>query len=312
MTKPKAIEGRGGEIALYRAKDGRTTLDVRLDQDTVWLTQRQMADLFQKDTDTVGLHIRNAYKEGELDRPATTEESSVVQSEGGRKVRRPITLYNLDVVISVGYRVRSQRGTEFRIWATQVLRDHILRGYTLNEKRLKSQVARLSELQGAVDVMGRILRAKSVTHEEAEGLLRVIADYSLALRLLDQYDHQQLKLHGTTEAERFIMTYEAARDAIARMAATMGQTAGSLFGREKDRGWKAPSARYTRHSRAMTSIRASRRKPRTCSILLSKIMPSWTATSALPPFCSYGSWTPTGYSTAMTGPNGWRITHSWP
>ena len=102
MKQPKGITGRGGEIVLYRAKDGRTTLDVRLDRETVWLTQRQMAELFQKDTDTVGLHIRNAFKDGELDRRSTTEESSVVQSEGGRKVCRDVAFYNLDVVISVG------------------------------------------------------------------------------------------------------------------------------------------------------------------------------------------------------------------
>jgi prophage maintenance system killer protein len=236
MKQPKAIEGRGGDIVLYRTKDGRAVLDVRLERETVWLTQRQMAELFQKDTDTVGLHIRNAFKEGELDRDATTEESSVVQAEGGRNVRRSISFYNLDVVISVGYRVKSQRGTQFRIWATQVLRDHLLKGYTLNEKRLQVQVERLSELQAALDLMGRIIGGKAVTGTEAEGLLRVIADYSLALRLLDQYDHQELRLHGTTEAGQFVMTCDAARGAIARMAESAARAGGDLFGREKDKG----------------------------------------------------------------------------
>ena len=131
MTRKGQIEGRGGNIVLYRAKDGRTTLDVRLERETIWLTQRQMAELFDKDADTVGLHIRNVFKEGELDEPATTEESSVVQREGSRAVTRTLRFYNLDVVISVGYRVKSKRGTEFRIWATSVLRDHIRKGYTL-------------------------------------------------------------------------------------------------------------------------------------------------------------------------------------
>jgi hypothetical protein len=157
MTRKGQIEGRGGDIVLFRAKDGRTTLDVRLERETIWLTQRQMAELFDKDADTVGLHIRNVFKEGELDEPATTEESSVVQREGSRAVTRTLRFYNLDVVISVGYRVKSKRGTEFRIWATSVLRDHILKGYTLNEQRLQAQVARLAELQAAVDVMGRII-----------------------------------------------------------------------------------------------------------------------------------------------------------
>ncbi len=234
--KSGAVVGQGGEIVLYRGKNGRTSLDVRLERETIWLSQKQMAKLFDKDTDTIGLHIRNAYKENELDEPSTTEEYSVVQREGNRRVTRNIRFYNLDVIISVGYRVKSTRGTEFRIWATQVLRDHILQGYTLNENRLRAEVARLSELQNAVDVMGRILAEKSVSGDEAQGLLKVIADYSLALRLLDQYDHQQLRLHGTTETARFELTYEAATDAIMRMQATMGELAGSLFGREKDKG----------------------------------------------------------------------------
>ena len=114
--------------------------------------------------------------------------------------------FNLDAILSVGYRVNSRRGTEFRIWATGVLKDHLVKGYTLNEKRLQAQVVRLSELQAAVDVMGRIITEKAVTGTEAEGLLRVITDYSLALRLLDQYDHQQLRLHGTTGVGRFYGT----------------------------------------------------------------------------------------------------------
>ncbi len=209
---------------------------MRLDQETIWLSQKQMAALFDKDTDTIGLHIRNAYKENELEEPATTEEYSVVQREDNRDVARNIRFYNLDVIISVGYRVKSKRGTEFRIWATQVLRDHILQGYTINEQRLHAEVARLSELQNAVDVMGRILAEKNVSGDEAQGLLKVITDYSLALKLLDQYDHQQLRLHGTTSVARFELSYEAAIDAVAQMKATMGDFAGGLFGREKDKG----------------------------------------------------------------------------
>ena len=114
--------GEQNDILIYRAEDGKTRLEVHLDHETIWLTQRQMAELFEKDTDTIGLHIRNLYREGELIRKATTEESSVVQDEGGRQVRRKVQFYNLDVIISVGYRVKSLRGTQFRQWATQVLR----------------------------------------------------------------------------------------------------------------------------------------------------------------------------------------------
>lgn len=168
------IKGTGGEIVLYRTKDGRTAVDVRLEKETVWLTQKQMALLFGKDSDTVGLHIRNLYREKELDATTTTEESSVVQEEGRRRVERTVRFYNLDVIISVGYRVKSTMGTQFRIWATQILKDHILKGYTLNEKRLQAQVARLKELRNAVDLMGRIISDRSITGIEAEGLLKVM------------------------------------------------------------------------------------------------------------------------------------------
>ncbi len=239
MSQPKSIKAPGGEIVLYRAPDGRMNLDVRLDRDTIWLSQAQMAELFGKDADTVGVHIRNAYRERELKKPATSEDFSVVRQEGRRQVTRKIRFYNLDVIISVGYRVHSRRGTEFRMWATRVLREHILQGYTLNEQRLRAEVARLASLRDAVDVMGRILEEKDVTGDEAKGLLGVIKDYSLALRLLDQYDHERLRLHGTTETARFKLTYEAARSVIARMAETLGSEAGGLFGREKDKGLAA-------------------------------------------------------------------------
>jgi prophage maintenance system killer protein len=236
MTKPKAIEGRGGEIVLYRAKDGRAAVDVRLEQETVWLNLNQIAALFDRDKSVISRHLRNIFATKELDRGSTVAFFATVQEEGGHAVERRIECFNLDAILSVGYRVNSRRGTEFRIWATGVLKDHVLKGYTLNEKRLQAQVARLSELQAAVDVMGRILGEKAVTGAEAEGLLRVITDYSLALRLLDQYDHQQLRLQGITEAAGFVLTCEAARAGIARMAETMGPMAAGLFGSEKDKG----------------------------------------------------------------------------
>lgn len=236
MTKPTMIQAHGGEIVLYRAKDGSAALDVRLEQETIWLSLNQMAALFNRDKSVVSRHLRNIFVTRELDRESTVAFFATVQNEGGHAVERQIEFFNLDAILSVGYRVNSRRGTEFRIWATSILKDHIRKGYTLNEKRLQAQVARLAELQAAVDVMGRIISEKAITGTEAEGLLRVIADYSLALRLLDQYDHQQLRLHGTTEAGRFVLTCAAARSAIGRMARTMGPAADGLFGREKDKG----------------------------------------------------------------------------
>ena len=141
-TSPDHVSG--GQVIIYR-----NNLEVRLEQDTVWLTQKQMSALFEKDTDTIGLHLKNIYKDKELDELETTEESSVVQKEGNRQVLRKLRFYNLDAIISVGYRVNSKRGTQFRIWATNILRKHLVEGYTLNQKRLEAQIGKIKELQDA-------------------------------------------------------------------------------------------------------------------------------------------------------------------
>jgi prophage maintenance system killer protein len=234
--KHKTGSATGGEIVIYRAKDGRAIFDVQLQQETIWLNLNQIAILFKRDKSVISRHLRDIYITGELERGPTVAKNATVQNEGGRKVIRQVEYYSLDAIISVGYRVNSKRGTEFRIWATQVLKDHLIKGYTLNEQRLKGQVNRLRELQGAVDLMGRVLSARAVTGPEAEGLLKVISDYSLALRLLDEYDHQRLRLHATMGTGRFIMTYEAAMRAIGKMAEGMDRKDGALFGREKDKG----------------------------------------------------------------------------
>ena len=224
------------EIAIYRAKDGRAALVVSIRGDTIWLSLQQMADLFERDKSVISRHIRTIYATGELARGSTVAKTATVQNEGGRRVTREIEFFSLDMILSVGYRVNSRRGTEFRIWATSILKDHLIQGYTLNEKRLQAQITRFSELQAALDVMARVISEKAITGPEAEGLLRGITDYSLALRLLDQYDHQQLRLHATTEIGRFVLTCDAARAAIVRMAETMGALADGFFGREKDKG----------------------------------------------------------------------------
>jgi len=215
----------GSEVLFYQSTEGAPALEVKLDRDTVWLSQRQMSVLFDKDTDTIGLHIRNVFREGELEEASTTEESSVVQDEGGRKIRRRVRFYNLDVIISVGYRVRSRRGTQFRIWATNILRDHLLKGYTLNEKRLK-------ELNKAVRLIADVADRKALSGDEATALLRVVADYSYALDLLDDYDHERVHAGETTVAAVMPVSYEEAVRAIGRLRCQFN--AGDVFGLEKD------------------------------------------------------------------------------
>ncbi|MFI5200880.1 MAG: virulence RhuM family protein [Candidatus Kapaibacterium sp.] len=126
-----------GDIVVYQREDGSPEVEVRLEGETIWLSQKTMADLFERDTDTIGLHLANIYKEGELDENRTTEFFSVVQNEGGRTVQRNVKHYNLDAIISVGYRVSSAKATQFRIWATQTLREYIVKGFVLDDERLK-------------------------------------------------------------------------------------------------------------------------------------------------------------------------------
>jgi prophage maintenance system killer protein len=228
-------ESNKGEIILYQSSDGKAALDVRLDRETVWLNQRQMAELFDKDTDTIGLHIRNIYKESELPRKGTTEESSVVQKEGKRQVRRKVGFYNLDVIISVGYRVKSKRGTQFRIWATNVLREHLVRGFTLNEKRLQEQEQKLADLRRTVGLLEKTLAHQAIGLDEAKGLLNVITDYAYALTTLDRFDHGTLVIEEVTRPAPFIMTYDAAMEIVKAMQPGFG----GLFGLEKDQGFKS-------------------------------------------------------------------------
>ncbi len=216
-------------LALYRSKDGRIKLEVRLREETLWLTQKDMAALFSTDRTVIGRHIRNILKSGELESESNVQKMHIAGSD------RPVSFYNLDMIISVGYRVNSRRGTDFRIWATRTLREHIVKGFTLNESRLKEEVARLRDLRAAVDLMGRVLADRKVSGAEATGLLKVISDYSLALRILDEYDHQSLRLAATTTTARFEITYEGAIMAVATMRETMGPAASDLFGREKDK-----------------------------------------------------------------------------
>ena len=226
-----------GEIVIYRTKDGKAALEVKLQEETVWLSQAQVGQLFDKNKRTISEHISNLFKEGELIENAVVRKFRTTAADGKSY---QVEYYNLDVIISVGYRVKSQRGTQFRIWASQVLKDHILKGYSINEKRLTEQNARLLELQKTVSLLQRVMEGRELARDEATGLLQVITDYSYALSLLDQYDHQQLKIRRTTKKIPFALTYEAARRAIDKLgeqSRKKGQSA-ALFGQEKDQSFQ--------------------------------------------------------------------------
>lgn len=214
-----------GEVVLYQTGDGQVSLEVRLERESLWLSQRQMAQLFDKDTDTIGLHLRNIYGEGELEESATTEESSVVQTEGKRQVRRQVRLYNLDAIISVGYRVNSLRGTQFRIWATGVLRTHLVKGYSVNANRLR-------DLNQAVRLIADTARRRDLSGDEAKALLAVVGDYNQALGLLDDYDHQRVAKPTSAGAVTHALGYEEALRIVEQLRSRFG--ASDIFGVEKD------------------------------------------------------------------------------
>jgi hypothetical protein len=202
------------QIIIYQSADGITTVDVKVEKETLWLTLNQIADLFERDKSVISRHFRNIYEEGELDRGATVAKNATVQIEGERKVDRDIEFYNLDAIISVGYRVNSKRGTQFRIWANKILKEYLTKGYAINERKLKEQSEQYNSLKQTVSLLGNVLKSKELTSDEATGLLKVVTDYSYALDILDKYDHQQLTVEGTTDQQLFVATYAEAMQAI--------------------------------------------------------------------------------------------------
>ena len=222
------------EIIIYTTPDGKETFEVNLKEDTVWLSQKQMAELFEKNTDTIGLHIKNIFSTKELNEKSTTEKYSVVQIEGNRKVERKIKFYNLDLIISVGYRVNSKRGTQFRIWATNILKQHLVNGYTINEKRIREDRNKLKELQKTLKITERLLQNKALDSKEATGLLKVILDYQKALHLLDEYDYQKLEIKKVTTKEKFKINLQKVRQELDQLK---NQYPTGLFGLEKDQSF---------------------------------------------------------------------------
>lgn len=224
------------QIIIYQSADGITTVDVKVEKETLWLTLNQIADLFERDKSVISRHFRNIYDEGELDRGATVAKNATVQIEGERKVDRDIEFYNLDAIISVGYRVNSKRGTQFRIWANKILKEYLVKGYVINEQKLKEQSEQYHSLKQAVGLLGNVLKNKELTSDEATGLLKVVTDYTYALDILDKYDHQQLTVEGTTDQQLFVATYQEAMQAIKDLKDKFGGS--SLFGNEKDDSFK--------------------------------------------------------------------------
>ena len=222
-------------IVLYTAEDNSVQLDVQLEGDTVWLSQAQMALLFDTTPQNITMHIKGIYADEELLQESTCKESLQVRKEGKRNVSRKTKFYNLDMIISVGYRVKSRRGVQFRIWANKVLKEYLVKGYVINQKMVQK---RYEELKDVVKLMARTYQLQEqVTNDEAEGMIKVIGDYVYALDTLDHYDYQDLTIAKTTASEPFHATYENAMEVINRLKPKFGGSA--LFANEKDDSFKS-------------------------------------------------------------------------
>lgn len=219
-------------IVIYQTNDGETSIDVKFQDETAWLSQAQMSELFQKDRTVIGRHISNIFKEGELERETTCAKFAHVGNDGDQQY--VTTLYNLDVIISVGYRVKSKRGTQFRIWANKVLKQYLLQGYAVNERIVSQKYDELSQL---VKVLGRTIQNQEKLTEDSRSLLDVVVDYTYALDTLDRYDYQELKIEETTPKEAFHATYDNAMEVIRELHNKFGGS--NLFGNEKDDSFKS-------------------------------------------------------------------------
>ena len=217
------------EIKIYEIEDKNIELEVSLENETVWLTQKQMSELFDRDRTVITRHINNIFKEEEL------VEKSNVQKMHFPNSDKPTALYSLDVIISVGYRVKSKRGTQFRIWANKILKDYLIKGYAINEKKLKEQSQKLIELQRTIEILNRTVNTQRIELDEAKGLLNVISQYSYALKILDDYDHQNFYKGSVTLEESYNLSYEESMKIIELMK---DEFSTDLFGREKDDSFK--------------------------------------------------------------------------
>jgi len=276
ITEDKS--GLDNKIVIYQSKDGKAQLDVKLEGDTVWLSANQMALLFDKDPKTIRKHINNVFKEGELEKDNNTH---FLRVDG---VKQSVPFYNLDVIISVGYRVHSQNGVRFRQWANSVLKQYLIKGYVVNERIRKQQIAELRQL---VQVVSRTIEQQPVaTTDESHALFDVVVDYTYALDTLDDYDYQRLDIAKTTKQESFHATYENAMHEIDMLREKFG--AQPSLATRRTIPLRVASDKSIRPSEGRNSIPVwKRRLP--CSYILSlRTTHSAMAINVLPPHFSYG------------------------
>jgi prophage maintenance system killer protein len=226
------------QIEIYQSADGQSQVEVRFEQDTIWLNQKQMADLFDKDVRTISEHIQNIYLTGELKSEGTIRNFRIVRQEGKRKVNRQIDHYNLDMIISVGYRVNSRQGTQFRIWATQRLKEYLVQGYAINRQRLEQQQMEIEHLKSGIRIWSRALTQKSEREE-----LDWLTIFAKGLTLLDDYDHENLESRGQNLQPALYPSWDEYQHIIAEMKKEFDS---AVFGKEKDRNFRSSIAQIAK------------------------------------------------------------------
>ena len=223
------------QIEIYQTKDKQTEIEVRFEEDTVWLTQEQLTRLFGRDRTVITKHINNIFKERELDKKSNVQKMHIPNSD------KPVAIYNLDVIISIGYRVKSKQGTQFRQWATQRLKDHLVKGYTLNEKRLQQVVQNMQQLEQAVKLIQQSGNSEQLSTTEAKGLLEIITGYTQSFILLNQFDSNTLPDKKLNENITYEIEYNEALKTIAELKKQLigKKEASALFGNERDHGFES-------------------------------------------------------------------------
>jgi len=242
------------DIQIYSLEDGVTEIEVKLEQDSVWLSLAQLTELFGRDKSVISKYISNIFKECELDKQSVVAKYAKTASDGKT---HQVDYFNLDVIISIGYRIKSQRGTQFRIWANKILKEYLIKGYSINEKILRQQNEQLQELQKTIKILGSAVQSKELTTAESKGLLSIISDYSYALDILDQYDYQSLSITNTSGKDIYRVTYAEAIDKINLARKTYGNS--NLFGREKDKSFRIKLVHKSKNKESFLS-----KHPRVC------------------------------------------------
>lgn len=225
-----------GEIVIYTSADGKISLDTKLENETIWLTQDMMAKLFETTPQNITMHIKNIYEDEELEQNSTCKDFLQVRNEGKRTVSRKLTHYNLDMILSVGYRIKSKTAVQFRKWATSILKEYLIKGYAINQKALKEQQEKLTSLRQIIELLNRSMENQIETVEQAQNVSKILHQYVTGLNLLDDFDHKRLDTQGITKRKAIQISVDEFLDVIDKMK---GDFASDVFAQPKDESFNS-------------------------------------------------------------------------